>query len=46
MHCSKSENKGKKEDCYNNAKKLCNTPLSIYYRDYDEITDKEPKFTY
>ena len=38
----KVKTKVKKKIVYNNAKKLCNTPLSIYYRDYDEITDKEP----
>ena len=37
----KVKTKVKKKIVYNNARKLCNTQLSVYYRDYDEITDKE-----
>ena len=35
--------KQKKKTVYNNAKKLYNKLLSIYYDDYDDITDEEKK---
>ena len=37
----KSKTKAKKKTLYNNAKKLYNKLLSIYYDDYNDITDEE-----
>ena len=39
----KAKTKAKKKIVYNNAKKLYNTLLSIYYNDYNEITDEEKR---
>ena len=37
----KSKTKTKKRTVYNNAKKLFNKLLSIYYNDYNVVTDEE-----
>ena len=40
-YSTKIETKVKKETVYSNAKKLYSKLLSIYYDDYNDITDEE-----